>query len=157
MNPVYASGDFKCTWNGVKLNTGWGNDQFLTATPNGPLKDVQIGASGDMSVSKLADQGGVITMTFMQTADALDDIDNIAAAEMLVGEVAELPFAGFFQFEDPTGNTKSFVALNTVLVDRGSHEHQKVVGEQTITWACEKLIFGDPLSIMSNISSYLKN
>ena len=157
MNPVYSSGDFKCTWNGTKLNVGHGNDQFLTATPNGPLKEVTIGADGSMSVSKLADSGGVITMTFMQTAEALTDIDNIAAAEMLVGEFAELPYAGYFQFEDPTGNTKSFVAVNTVLIDRGAHEHQKVIGEQTITWACEKLIFGDPASIMREISSYIKN
>lgn len=157
MNPVYSSGDFKCTWNGAKLNTGHGSDQFLTATPNGPLKEVSIGASGDMSVSKLADQGGVITMTFMQTAEALTKIDEIAASEMLVGEFAELPYAGFFLFEDPSGAAKSFVAFNTVLVDRGSHEHQKVMGEQTITWACEKLIFGDPASIMNQLDSFLKN
>lgn len=156
MNPVYASADFKCTWNGANLSTGHGNDQFLTATPNGALKEVSMGADGGMSVSKLADQGGVITMTFMQTANALTTIDTITAAEMLVGEAANLPFAGFFIFEDPTGNTKSFVAYNTVITDRGAHEHQKVMGEQTITWACEKLIFGDPASIMGALSDFIK-
>lgn len=157
MLPVYSSGDFTCIWNGVKLNVGWGDDQFLTATPNGPLKETMIGAAGDMAVSNLADRGGVITMTFKQTADALDDIDTIAAAEMLVGEAFNLPYAGYFQFFDPLGNNKGFVALNTVLVDRGAHEHQKVMGERTITWNCEKMIFGDPLSIMGQISSFIKD
>lgn len=157
MNPVYASGDFRCTWNGLKLNSGWGDDQFLTATPNGPLKELQWGADGNLSQSKLADQGGVITMTFKQTAEALKRIDEVAAAEMLVGEFAQLPFAGFFTFEDPSGSVENFVAYNTVLVERGAHEHQKVMGERTITWGCEKLIFGDPATIIANISQYIKD
>jgi hypothetical protein len=144
-------------WNGTKLNTGHGNDQFLTAIPNGPMKATTIGADGSMTVSKLADTGGVITMTFMQTAKALGDIDIIAAAEMAVQEAFNLPFAGFFTFEDPTGNSKNFVAYNTVLVDRGEESHQKEVGERTITWHCEKLIPGDPASIMREISTFIKD
>lgn len=158
--PIYASGDFKCSWYGEKignLSAGWGDDQFLTATPNGPIKETSIGASGDMAVSKLADQGGVITMTFKQTAPALKKIDEVSAAEQLVGEFYELPFSGPFLFEDPTGNMDNFVAWDAVLVDVGSHEHQKVMGERTVTWNCSKLIFGNVASITANISSYLKN
>jgi len=156
-NPIYASGDFKISWNGTSLGTGWGDDTFITVTPNGPIKETSIGADGNMSISKLADQGGVIEMTFMQTAEALAKIDEIAAAEMLVGEFYELPFAGFFLLEDPTGNNENFVAYNTVLVDNGSFSHQKVMGERTITWNCEKLILGNYSSIMATMSSYLKN
>ncbi len=156
MNPQYASSDFICSWNGKKLNTGWGEDVFLTVTPNGPLKETKIGADGWMSVSKLADQGGVIEMTFMQTAQALKDIDVISAAEMAVGEAYELPFAGIFAFEDPLGNLDNFVAINTVLVDRGAHTHQKVMGERTITWNCEKLIYSNPASVLENLAAYTK-
>ena len=156
MTPLYASGDFECTWNGVNLSSGWGDDQFLTATPNGPIKEVVIGADGNMSVSKLADQGGVITMTFKQTAEALNKIDEISAAEQLVGIFYAAPFSGPFTFTDPNGNVNNFVAHNTVLIDNGSHEHQKVMGERTITWACEKLIFGNPADIMREITNYVK-
>jgi len=158
MTPVYGSGDFKITWNGQSLaNGGLGNDTFLTVTPNGPIKETSIGADGQMSVSKLADLGGVITITFMQTAEGVSKIDEIAAAEMVINEVGELPFAGLFVLEDPTGNCDNFYALNTVLVDRGTIEHQKVMGERTFTFNCEKLIFGDYTSISQNISSYIKN
>ncbi len=156
MNPVYDSSNFICAWNGTTLNTGWGQDVFMTVTPNGPLKETAIGADGWMSVSKLADQGGVIEMTFMQTAQALTDIDIKAAEEMALNEFAKLPFAGIFSFTDPLGNLDNFVAINTVLVDRGSHSHQKVMGERTITWHCEKLIYGNPASIMENIAAYTK-
>lgn len=156
-NPIYASGNFKCSWNGESLNTGLGNDTFLTVTPNGPLVETSNGADGIMSISTLADQGGVIEMTFMQTSESLAKIDAIAATMQLVGEAYELPFSGYFLFEDPTGNTENFVAYNTVLVDKGSFSHQKVIGERTITWNCEKLIFGNVASIQSAISSYIKN
>lgn len=157
MNPIYASGDFRATWNGIKLSSGWGDDQFLTATPNGPVAETSWGSDGNMSYSKLADQGGVITMTFKQTAEALKDIDKVSAGLQLVGEFYETPFAGFFTFEDPQGNVENFVAYNAVLVDRGAHEHQKVMGERTITWNCEKLIFGTPADIIPVISQYIKN
>lgn len=156
-NPIYASGNFKAAWNGVKLNTGWGDDQFLTVTPNGALKEVAIGADGFMSISKLADQGGTITMTFKQTAEVLKDIDKIAAGEQLVGEFYELPYTGAFTFEDPSGNVDNFYAHNAVLIDRGTHEHQKVMGERTITWACERLIYGTPADIIPVINQYIKD
>lgn len=156
-NPIYASGDFKSSWNGISFNTGLGNDTFMTVTPNGPIKETSIGADGNMSISKLADQGGVIEMTFMQTAESLTKLDEVAAAEQLVGEFYELPYSGPFLFEDPTGNTDNFYAHNTVLVDNGSFSHQKVMGERTVTWNCEKLIFGNVASIQSAISSYIKN
>jgi hypothetical protein len=156
-NGNYASGDFKITWNGESLSTGHGSDQFLTATPNGPMAEMEIGADGNPVISKMADQGGVLTMTFWQTAETLKLIDKIAAAEMLVGEFAELPFAGVFTFEDPTGNMENFLAWDVTLLDRGSHEHQKAVGERTITWGAGKLIFGDPASIMAAMSQYIKN
>lgn len=156
-NPLYASGDFTCTWQSISLNTGWGEDTFLTVTPNGPIKEVTFGADGNMTPSKLADMGGVIEMTFMQTADALDEIDKIAAAEQIVGELYSTPYSGVFTFSDPTGNMPSFLAWNTVLLDKGVHSHQKVVGERSVTWACEKLIFGDPDSILANISNYVKS
>jgi len=156
MLPIYASNDFLAEWYTVDLSSGWGDDTFLTATPNGPIKEVSIGADGNMSVSKLADQGGVITMTFKQTAKALEDIDKIAASEALVGDAYEIPFSGPFTFKDPTGNVNNFFAYNTVLIDKGSHEHQKVMGERTVTFACEKLIFGNPESIQANLSSFVK-
>ena len=156
-NPLYASGDFTCTWYTEDLSVGWGDDTFLTVTPNGPIKEASFGADGNMSVSKLADQGGTIEITFMQTAEALSTIDAISASEQLVGELYTLPFGGPFTFKDPTGNTPSFVAWNTVLIDKGVHTHQKVMGERTITFACEKLIFGDVDSITSNILDYIKS
>ena len=156
MIPIYASGDFTAGWNGKDLSSGWGDDQFLTVTPNGPLKETMIGADGHMSVSKLADLGGVITMTFKQTAQALKDIDEVAAIEMAIGDAAQLPFAGEFHFKDPTGNMQNFVALNVVLVDRGTIEHQKVMGERTITWNAETIIFSNPASIKSAVDSFLK-
>jgi len=159
-NPIYASGDFRIVWNSAQItdsmSDGWAEDQFMTVTPNGPLVETSIGASGSMSISKLADQGGVIEVTYMQNAPALKQIDTVAAGLQIVGDASGIPFGGVFTFEDPTGNTPNFLAWNAYLVDKGALTHQKVMGERTVTWNCEKLIFGDPQSIEANISSYLK-
>lgn len=156
-NPAYASQGFLFTWNTISLNTGWGTDQFLTVAHNGPLKELTFGADGSMTTSQLADQGGVINMTFMQTAKALTKIDEISAAEQLVGAAYVTPYSGLLTFTDPLNSVNSFVAYNTTLLETGSHEHAKVVGERTITWGCEKLIYGNVSSILANISSYIKS
>lgn len=156
-NPIYASGNFKMSWNSVSMHVGIGNDTFMTVTPNGPLVETSIGADGNMSISTLADQGGVIEMTFMQTAKALSDIDQKAVLSQMVGDAYNVPYVGEFLFEDPTGNNSNFYAHNAVLVDNGSFSHQKVMGERTIKWNCEKLIFGEYDSIKRAMSSYLRN
>ena len=158
--PIYASGDFRITWNSALItggmSSGLGEDTFLTITPNGPIAETSIGASGDISYSKLADQGGTIELIFKQNAPALKEIDAVAAALQLVGTASGVPFGGVFTLEDPTGAIPNFLAWNTFLVDKGTMTHQKVMGERTITFNCEKLINGDPQSIEANISSYLK-
>ncbi len=159
MNGNFASGDLTITWNGIKLNSGWGEDVFFTATPNGPLKEMTIGADGNGTISKLADRGATLELTLVQTAvKQLKDISKIAAAETLVADAAQLPFAGIFTVEDPLGNCANFVCLNATLVDMGSHSFGKTVGERTITWKCDKFIETDSIeSVMSNISSYIKD
>lgn len=159
-NPTYASGNFRMGWNGAILtggmNTGWGDDQFMAITPNGDLVETAIGADGHMSVSQLADQGGVIEVTFKQTAEALNKIDLVAATQQLMNEIYTGPFLGMFTFEDPLGNVPNFVAWNTVLVNKGAQTHQKVMGERTVTWHCEKLIFGSVDEIKPKILDYIK-
>ena len=159
-NPVYDSRNFRIGWNGAILtegmNSGWGDDTFMTVTPNGDDVDMKIGSCGTAGVSKLADQGGTIEVTFQQTAIALKKIDQIAATSQLMNEVWTTPYLGVFTFTDPSGAQPSFVAWNAVLSNKGTTTHQKIMGERTITWKCEKLIYGDPDSITANILDYIK-
>lgn len=155
MTDVYDSGAIQFTWNAQKLHDGW---EDISITPNGPLKTTKFSkGQGKMIISKMANRGAVIEVTYSQTSETLQTINEIEAIEVAINEAASTPFTGAMTFDDPSGSS-SFVALKAVLVDTGSHTYAEEVGERTITWNCETFInCKDPADVLSNLASYVRS
>lgn len=156
-NGVFASGRLLITWNGIDLSEGWGEDTFLTITPNGDIREVMIGADGNGTISELADMSATIELTLSQTADVIKTINKIEAAERVVRDNTGVPASGFFTVEDPLGSTANFVCLETVMLSSGAHEWAKTAGERVFRWHTTRYIpTDDPATVLSNIQAYIK-
>lgn len=153
MSGNYASAGINIVYNGMKISEGF---QGAGTSKNGDLQSVSFDLKGRMTISQLADQGGTVTITYTQTSESLKKIDKMASGIQLVAEGYELPFQGILLFDDPTGNTGSFLAYNSVILSTGDESWAEAVGEREVTWACEKLIYTDnPLDVLANIAAYL--
>lgn len=153
MSGNYASAGISIVYNGMNISEGF---QGATTSKNNDLQEVSFDLKGRMTISQLANQGGTITITYTQTSESLKKIDAMSSGIQLVSEAYELPFQGILLFDDPTGNTGSFLAYNAVILNTGDEEWGSVVGERQATWSCEKLIYTDnPLDVLANIASYL--
>ena len=148
----YSSAEHTLSWNGIKLSEGY---EGSSITPNGDLVEVHFDLKGRMHKSRLANQGGVITVTYVQGCESLKKIDDVSSGLQLLGEFYETGFDGIFMFEDPVASN-SFVAWNATLISTGDIENADVIGQRTPTWHCEKLIrTSSPLDVIANIAAYL--
>ena len=137
---TYSSKDVYVNWNGVDLSTGWAEDTFLTIEPLADRTTATFGADGQMCISKGANKGATITMTFQQTADSNKKIAAIAAASDELGSLA--PY-GEFSVIDEVGNSANFIARNAVLTQVASNDFGNTVGEKSWTWVCETYILAE--------------
>ena len=153
MNGQYEAGSVKVSWYGVDLSHGWAEDTFLDVVPLGAKVQVDFGADGQATDSKLANRGATITMNFKQTAPVNKDLAKLAAAQDAIGAI--IPVAPF-TVEDLTGNTTNFIALNARLTEGPSQSFGKAVGEKTWVWVCESYFdTEDPSTFQSKIKEYL--
>jgi len=153
MSGNYASAGISINYNGMDISSGF---QSANVSKNGDLQEVSFDLKGRMTISQLADQGGTIEIEYTQTDESLKKLDKMGAGVMLVSEFFEIPFQGLMTFKDPTGNTGSFVAFNTVITSLGDESWGNVVGTRTVSFKCERLIRTDnPLDVLANITQYL--
>ena len=150
---TYASAEVDITWNGLDLARGLAEDSFLTIEPLEARNTTTFGADGQMVVSKMANRGATITMTFQQTSQVNKDIANIYAAQDKIG--GKIPFAPFTVI-DNSGGSAHFVALNAVLTEVATQSFGNTVGEKTWVWVCESYLQAeDPATITAALSDYL--
>ncbi|MBV1929647.1 MAG: DUF3277 family protein [Gammaproteobacteria bacterium] len=96
--PVYSSRDVQLFWSGVHLE-GLAPDPFLVSMRNEDLTDEEVGAGGDLSVSKLANRTGLLTITFQQQAVT----NKILAKLVLDQEQGSNLFVGDLTIKDLSG------------------------------------------------------
>lgn len=151
MHKQYESGQVTVNWYNTDLSTGWAEDTFLTIEPLAAQIDAKFGSDGAMGVSKMANKGATITMTFMQTAKSNKDIGKVAFGQDQLGEA--LPVAPFSVI-DKTGESCNFLALNAVLTEKSGHSFGNTMGEKTWTWVCESYLEADdPSTITAALES----
>lgn len=154
MSYTYEAGNVDVNWSGIDLSTGWGEDTFLTITPNSDRVEATAGAGGERTYSKIADKSATIEMTFTQTADVIKEIGGVAGIQDLIG--ADLEFAPF-KVVDGTGKSVNFVCENAVLMSVSEVTFGRAAGERTFTWDCEFYIMSDdPATITNAFDQYQK-
>jgi len=152
-NGQYEAGSVKVNWNGLDLSHGWAEDTFLDIAPLGAKVQVDFGADGAMTPSKLSNRGATITMNFKQTAAINKELAKHAAAQEIIGAI--IPIAPF-TVEDLVGNTTNFIAENAILTEGPSQTFGKAAGEKTWVWVCESYFdTDDPSTFKSKLKEYL--
>lgn len=152
MGKIFDSGAITSNWNGIDLSKGV---ESITKSKNGDLKSYKYAIDGTRTVSRLANQGGTVEFTFVQTADVVSALDTYISGEQLLSEFVAIPFEGLLFFEDKTKSTGNFVGFNASLQSAGDEEWGEEVGSRTFIFECEKLIFGNPVDIMANLAQYI--
>ncbi|CAH9012527.1 conserved hypothetical protein [Vibrio phage 424E50-1] len=153
MSGNYASGGITMAWNGEDISEGY---QGINLSPKGDLQEASYDLKGKRTLSQLADQSATLTVTYTQTENTVKNLETAASALQLTREFISVPTEGVILFEDPTGNTGSFLAWNVALLSTGDEDWAATVGERTVTFDVEKLIrHKDPASVLSNIAQYL--
>ncbi len=153
MSGNYASSGYTLAWNNIDISEGYKGIAIARA---GDLVEASYDLKGRRTLSTLANQSAVLTVTYTQTDDTLKKLDTAAASLQLAREFISVPTEGVLVFEDPTGSTGSFVAWNVALLSTGDEEFAETVGEREVKWDCEKLIrHEDPASVLANIAQYL--
>lgn len=150
--PVYEAGNVTCIWNDLDLSKGWAEDTFLTIEPLSERITTTFGANGEMAVSKMANRGATITMTFQQTAPVNKKIAQIAAIQDKIGGLIQF---SPFEVIDKTGDSIHFLALNAILSEVASNEFGNTAGEKTWVWVCENYLQAeDPATISAALQEY---
>lgn len=78
--PVYSSRDVSVAWSGQKLD-GLSPDAFVTFSLNSDLTDEEVGADGQVNISRLPDNSGSCTLSFQQNSTANLILSGILAAQ----------------------------------------------------------------------------
>lgn len=155
MSGNYASGGITMAWNGQDISEGY---KGIDLDPKNNLQEASYDLKGKRTLSQIADQSATLSVTYTQTDNTVKQLETAASALQLTREFIQVPIEGegVIIFEDPTGNTGSFVAWNVALTSTGSESWAASVGERTVTFDVEKLIrHEDPASVLANIAQYL--
>jgi hypothetical protein len=115
--PVYSSKDVSIAWSGQKLD-GLAPDSFVTLAMNADLTDEEVGADGQLSVSRLPDGTGTCTLVFQQNSTANLILSGVMAAQ----QNSPTFITGSLTVVDPSG---SVLALMT-------NAHLKTAPEQVL-------------------------
>lgn len=138
MSLLYEAKSIDAAWEGIVLNHGRvGDGAFLEFTPVGDLSEISWSSDGEMGISKLSPQGGVITLTLKQPAPLNKKLAEIAAEQTKRGV---RPKVGTFYCIDIFGNCANFAARNATLTGQPTQSFAGTMGELTWTWTCESFI-----------------
>lgn len=135
--PVYSSSDVKVAWSGVPLD-GLAQDSFVTFSRNSDLTDEEVGADGQVSISRSPDKTGTCTISLQQQSLA----NHILSGVLLLQEDSGDFFRGSLTIADPSGSVLALMSgchIKTAPeVDLGSSASGK-----TRNWVffCEKMKF----------------
>ena len=115
--PVYSSKEVAVSWSGTALD-GLAPDSFVTLALNSDLTDEEVGADGQLSISRMPDGTGTVTLSFQQQSNA-----NLILSGVLLSQQNSPTFiTGSLTVVDPSG---SVLALMT-------NAHIKTAPEQTL-------------------------
>jgi hypothetical protein len=78
--PVYSSKDVSLAWSGQKLD-GLAPDSFVTFSLNSDITDEEVGADGQVNISRLPDGTGVCTLSFQQNSNSNLILSGVLAAQ----------------------------------------------------------------------------
>lgn len=96
--PTYSSRDVNVSYCGYPL-TGLSPDTFVTLARNADLTDEEVGADGQLSVSRMPDRTGTCTITLQQNS-----LGNLVLAEVINRQETGVPFiTGSLEITDPSG------------------------------------------------------
>lgn len=157
MLPIYEAANIDVAWGvgavALDLTEGLADGTFLEVAAINDMLEETFGASGEMSISKLAGKGGTITLTVKQTAPVNLKLAKIASAQMKKGApVIPAPFL----VEDKTSGSAHFIALNAVLKSQPTHSFDASMGEKSWVWVCESFIpTDDPVTTLAEITAYI--
>lgn len=133
MLPAYSPKDVNISFNGFAI-TGYATDSFVRLRRNSDLLNETVGASGELSLTKIADRTGEIEIELMQTSESNLLLSAVALATENGGPVT----TGVLMIQDPSGSVLA-VALNAYLkalpeVELGAEQNSK-----TWMFGCEIL------------------
>lgn len=79
--PVFTSKEVSIAWSGQKLD-GLAPDSFVTFSLNSDITDEEVGADGQVNISRLPDGTGTCTLSFQQNSTANLVLSGILAAQL---------------------------------------------------------------------------
>lgn len=97
--PVYTSREVSVAWSGQKLD-GLAPDSFVSFSLNSDLTDEEVGADGQVNISRLPDSTGTCTLSFQQNSNA-----NLILSGILLAQQNSPTFiVGSLTIVDPSGS-----------------------------------------------------
>ncbi len=98
--PVYTSKEVSVSWSGVTLD-GLAADSFVSFALNSDLTDEEVGADGQLSISRMPDTTGTCTLSFQQNSTSNLILSGVLAAQLN----APTFITGSLSVVDPSGST----------------------------------------------------
>jgi hypothetical protein len=147
--PTYASENVVVTWGGVLLS-GFTPDSFITMSRTSDFTETEVGADGDVSISKLPDKTGSVTLAFQTGSDSAKIIAGIVAAQDVNGAV----YPATLLVSDPSGRILATLrgahVMNMSDIDLGSSDSGK---SYSFTFFVEQFIFtSTPVGIDGDVA-----
>jgi len=97
--PVYSSKDVKVIWSGAPID-GLAPDSFITFSRNSDITDEEVGADGQLAISRLPDKTGTCTISLQQGSRG-----NFILSGVMVSQESGLGFPrGSITITDPSGS-----------------------------------------------------
>jgi hypothetical protein len=96
--PTYASENVIVTWGGPLLS-GFAPDSFITMSRNSDFTEEEVGADGSVSISKLPDKTGSVTLSFQTGSDSAKIIAGVIAWQDANSDT----ISGTMLISDPSG------------------------------------------------------
>ena len=97
--PVYSSRDVKVIWAGAPLD-GLAPDSFVTFSRNSDITDEEVGADGQLAISRLPDKTGTCTISLQQGSRG-----NFILSDVMLKQESGQGFPrGSITISDPSGS-----------------------------------------------------
>jgi len=133
----YSPKDVIVTVNGIPL-TGYAPDTFISISRNAELVEEEVGSDGSLSLTKVADKTGEITIMLQQTSPT----NTALSAAALVQEYATdeiIPMV--ITILDPSGSVLA-AATNSYFKSYPSMDVGASQNAREWMFGCEDLVFG---------------
>lgn len=135
--PVYSSRDFKISWGSIDFDA-LAPDSFLTITSNSEITDEETGSSGEVSISKLADETGIATLQTQQTAL----VNKVLAGVLRRQRAGSSLIVNNITIKDPSGSLLCDLQ-NCHIKARPEQEFGNTASGKTRTWTffVERIVY----------------